>query len=389
MRVESTWQPRVRCLRCRRPEATCYCALVPRLETTTRVVILQHTRERDMPIGTARMASLALPNAELHVGVRWGEHPGLARALSDPARPPILLYPGPGAKDILTEPPVGPVTLVVVDGTWSQAKTIVRDNPILHALPRYAFSAPEPSRYRIRREPRPEYCSTIEALMHVLGVLEHDTPRFRALLVPFETMIDNQLAAETTATNRGPRKQRPKPVRSRMPRELTQRWDDLVCIVGEANAWPYVAGTSHPPDELIHWLAIRPADGSVFDAVIRPRAALSPSTPFHSELTEAELAAGRTVEDMLAAFAAWSRPTDIACAWGGYGPALFAAAGGVLSTQLDLRHAAQRIENRRIGSLEHYAGDVAAIAAGRGGVRLAMLANIVRGWRARLVSPPV
>src|SRR5690606_19385964 len=125
---------------------------------------LQHPRERDMPIGTARMASLCLPAAELHVGIRWDERSPLAAELRDPARPAILLYPGPGARDILAEPPAGPVTLVVVDGTWSQAKTLVRDNPILHALPRYAFATPEPSHYRIRREPRAEYCSTIEAL---------------------------------------------------------------------------------------------------------------------------------------------------------------------------------------------------------------------------------
>jgi len=66
-------------------------------------------------------------------------------------------------------PPPGPVTLVVVDGTWSQARNVVRDNPVLQALPRYAFATPEPSSTGIRREPRAENVSTIEALMHVLG----------------------------------------------------------------------------------------------------------------------------------------------------------------------------------------------------------------------------
>src|SRR5205814_8097054 len=107
------------CTRCRRPTSVCYCRALPRIETTTRVVILQHPRERDMPIGTARMASLCLPSAELHIGVRWVSD-ALARSLGDPARPPILLYPGPGARDILPEPPSGPVTPVAVHRTWSQ-----------------------------------------------------------------------------------------------------------------------------------------------------------------------------------------------------------------------------------------------------------------------------
>src|SRR3954470_3648823 len=116
--MEAIAQPRPVCARCRRPTSVCYCAALPRIETATRVVILQHPRERDMPIGTARMASLCLPQATLHVGVRWGAHPALAAALPDRDRPPILLYPGPGARDILREPPGGPVTLIVVDGTW-------------------------------------------------------------------------------------------------------------------------------------------------------------------------------------------------------------------------------------------------------------------------------
>ncbi|MGN6108890.1 MAG: DTW domain-containing protein, partial [Kofleriaceae bacterium] len=74
------------CPRCRRPERVCYCAAVHPLTTTTRVVILQHPRERDVPIGTARMASLCLPHASLHVGIRWDGHPALAAALADPAR---------------------------------------------------------------------------------------------------------------------------------------------------------------------------------------------------------------------------------------------------------------------------------------------------------------
>ena len=350
----------------------CYCPLLPRLETTTRVVILQHRRERDMPIGTARMASLCLPQAELHVGVDWTDSAPLARALGDRRRPPVLLYPGPNARDILREPPVGPVTLVVVDGTWAQARTVVRDNPILSSLPRYAFVAPEPSRYRIRREPRAEYCSTIEALMHVLGVLEGDPARFRALLVPFEASAPAQRARQV----------RSRPKRPSLPEAIASRWQDLLCVVGEANAWPYRAGTPTPPAELVHWLAYRPSDGSLFDAIAAPRGELSPSTTFHSGLTSAQLAAGMTIEELVDRFAAFVRPTDVVCAWGHGAATLLDAHRGVLpAARLDLRLVAQRSTRRKVGDLETYAGEVAPLAPGRGGRRIAMLAALVRGWR--------
>src|SRR5262249_54222242 len=127
--------PREICSTCWRPASVCYCRFITQLTTKTRVVILQHPRERDVPINTARIAALCLPNAELHVGVAWpdGSH------WNDPDRPAALLYPGEGAIDVETSPPKGPITLVVVDGTWWQAKKLVRVNPALAALPRYAF----------------------------------------------------------------------------------------------------------------------------------------------------------------------------------------------------------------------------------------------------------
>jgi DTW domain-containing protein YfiP len=380
--------PRTTCARCRRPTSVCYCAALPELETTTRIVILQHPRERDMPIGTARMASLCLPNAQLHVGARWDSHAALATALADPARPPILLYPGPGARDILTDPPAGPVTLVVVDGTWSQAKTVVRDNPILHALPRYAFATPEPSHYRIRKEPRAEYVSTIEALMHVLGALEGSPDRFRALLDPLNAMVDAQLAAQA----RSPRRYSARvPKALRPPKRALPdvAFEDLVVVVGEANAWPYDSGQSSQRDELVHWLARRVSSGETFSMIARPERPISPTTSFHTKLSEDALLAGAPRAEVFAAFEAWSRPSDILLSWGHYGPSLVADAGGFLpASRVDMRAAAQQYESKKLGTLDEYAASLgfapdASNAPGRGGERLAMLAHIVRAWNAR------
>jgi DTW domain-containing protein YfiP len=416
------------CARCRRPRTVCYCAALPRLETRTRVVILQHPRERDMPIGTARMASLCLPGAELHVGVDWETHPALGRALIDPARPPILLYPGPGARDILREPPAGPVTLVVVDGTWSQARTVVRDNPVLRALPRYAFVTPEPSQYRIRKEPDAAFVSTIEALMHVLGALEGDAARFRALLEPLNAMVDAQLAYQhREGRNRWRKPRAGGPPPPRLPAELMERWDDLVCVVAEANAWPYSDGRGLP-DELVHVVAERVATGERFDRVVAPAGELSPSTCFHVGLDEPTLRGGGALADVVAALAGpggFVRDPDVLCAWGHYGLELLRDAGAAVRLSaagrvLDMRAAAQRLENRKLGSLEAYAAGLAPGAAagsgsgpgsgsgsgsgpgsgsgsgsgsgaaelGRGRRRLAMLARIARAWRELAQSHP-
>ncbi len=397
---------RTMCNRCRRPETVCYCAALPRLETTTRIVILQHPRERDMPIGTARMTMLSVANASLRVGMTWTRDE-LGDVLDDPARPAILLAPGPDARDILRDPPAGPVTLIVVDGTWAQARSLLNRNPLLQTLPRYAFTAPEPSRYRIRREPKPEYVSTIEAVMHVLGALEGDPEIARALLDPLDAMVDAQLHCQAIAPRRSsyrrPRGPKP-PAPSRVPRAIASRFGDVVCVVGEANAWAYTRGKPRldgtaPPfggaagrvrapavGELVHWVAHRPSTGETFERVMAPAGELSPNTPFHIELDEARLRAGSARADMVSEFSRFLRPRDVVCAWGHYPHALFIANGGApFAEPLDLRAAAQRIANRKIGTLEAFAATLAAtppapIALGRAGRRLAMLVEIVRDW---------
>ena len=346
-------------------------------------MILQHPRERDMPIGTARMAKLCLPQSELHVGIRWGESAAFAKAISDPTRPAILLSPGPTAKDILREPPEGPVTLVVVDGTWSQAKVVVRDNPALQALPRYAFSTPEPSQYRIRKEPRAEYVSTIEALMHVLGVLEGDPARFRALLDPLNAMVDAQLAAQQASPRRSTPRQPKPPSKRRLPDAFVHRYEDVVCVVGEANAWPYEAGVRQGPDELVHFVAHRLATGESFEAIARPEHGVSTSTPFHLGLPAKTFEAGMSRAELVSRYAAFSRPTDIACGWGTYGMSLLADA--LPADRIDMREAAQRLLHKKFGTLEGLVATLGPLPIsdkpGRANARLASLVALARAWK--------
>ena len=69
------------CARCRRPESVCYCAHLVSLPTRTRVLLLQHPRERDVPIGTARLAHLCLPGSQLRVGVDFDDDAQVRAAL--------------------------------------------------------------------------------------------------------------------------------------------------------------------------------------------------------------------------------------------------------------------------------------------------------------------
>ena len=88
------------CLRCRRPASHCWCAQLPCLVTRTRVVIVQHPRERTVAIGTARMAHLALEGSLLIEGLRLDDHPALTPLLAADAHAAVL-YPD-GARPLET-----------------------------------------------------------------------------------------------------------------------------------------------------------------------------------------------------------------------------------------------------------------------------------------------
>lgn len=187
------------CLRCLRPLDFCLCLPGGPLAARTRVVILQHPREARLAICSAHMTRLALANAELHRGVRFGEHRRVRELAAQPGT--ALLFPGAGARTAGAAGPP-PETLLVLDATWLQAERMLRDNRFLAELPRLAVRPDLPSGYGdLRREPGPEHLPTIEAVALALGALEGAPARFEPMRARFRELVDRQLRCA-----RGPRR---------------------------------------------------------------------------------------------------------------------------------------------------------------------------------------
>jgi DTW domain-containing protein YfiP len=168
------------------------CALIPRLGSRTRVLILQHPSEVNHALNTARLAALGLENASLRVGEVFED---LTELLNVPGYRTRLLFPGEGATSLgaLDDDPL-PMLLVVPDGTWRKARKLLHLNPLLAALPRVMLEEAPISRYRLRKAPGPNALSTLEAIVHALQTLEPGTS-FEALLRPFDALIEGQIAA--------------------------------------------------------------------------------------------------------------------------------------------------------------------------------------------------
>jgi DTW domain-containing protein YfiP len=363
------------------------------------VLILQHPRERHVPINTARLARLSLPDAILRRAVDFESDPVVTAALSgeDGGPPPYLLYPGPRAIDLAEARPPGPITLVVLDGTWWQAGKLLRRNPRLGTLPQIRIAPAAPSRYRIRREPHDHCVATIEAIAFALRALEGedvDDRAVAALLAPFDAMVEHQLGFRErvqdarhlrAARARGPRPER----RPHIPglEALRAAGPRLVVVHGEANAWP-VRVPGHPPPEIVQWLAWRPATGETFEALVRPRGPLAPSAPLQLGLDAAALSAGEGWASFRARWQAFARADDVLCSWGHFPTGTLEREDVVLpEARLDARVAASALVGARVGTAEACARRLeemarlepagAPPAPGRGGARMESLRRIV------------
>jgi hypothetical protein len=172
------------------------------------VLVLQHPQERREPRATAAAAVAALQRARLAAGLSW---PNLARALGRQAdaRRWGVLYLGSIRPDTLApdreiivlgregEPLADPRPvlrslegIVLLDGTWSQAKTLWWRNPWLLKLHRLVLNPRNPALLnQVRREPRREALSTIEAAALVLRNLEAKPDAPQALLAALGQVI--------------------------------------------------------------------------------------------------------------------------------------------------------------------------------------------------------
>jgi len=204
------------CARCGKPAALCVCDAATPLDNRIRLLILQHPQEQDRELGTARLTLLHLKHALLKIGLSW---PSLAKALGrevDPKRWAVLYLGSAGAATLPREREIvlldtkgapieeqdralaGIEGVIVLDGSWSQAKTLWWRNPWVLKCRRLALNPKQPSRYgKLRREPRREGLATLEAAALALARLGRQPEIETALTASFVRLLAAYRAANT------------------------------------------------------------------------------------------------------------------------------------------------------------------------------------------------
>jgi DTW domain-containing protein YfiP len=206
------------CETCHRPAAACVCDRIVTYPTKRRVLILQHMQERDALLGSAQIVQASLPKAKIVVGLSWRN---LAHALDEEGVDPqrwAVVFPdkeSPGNR-VTTRAgePVNPKSLegiIVLDGTWSKAKTLWWRNAWLNKLNRLSLQPKAPSIYgKLRAEPKRELVSTLESVTAAL-TLCGESPEIEAGLARvFRTLVQRVRDAKLIPA-RAPRPPQRKP----------------------------------------------------------------------------------------------------------------------------------------------------------------------------------
>jgi DTW domain-containing protein YfiP len=218
-------EPIPECPHCQKLMPLCICDSVMPLRTRTELLILQHPQEQDRALGTARLTAQHFANATVKVGLSW---PSLSKALGHPvenaARWGVLYLGSARADDLEAEGDIVALTrkgevaenqrailnkiegVVLLDGTWSQAKALWWRNPWMLKCQRVILNPARPSRYgRLRREPRRDGLSTIEAAAMILAGLEKRPDIAETLNASFERMLTRYREVQADMPELAPR----------------------------------------------------------------------------------------------------------------------------------------------------------------------------------------
>jgi DTW domain-containing protein YfiP len=195
------------------------CDRIVSYPTDRRILVLQHPQEQDALLGSAQILLASLPKAKLVVGLSWRS---LAHALGEEdvdVRRWAVLFPAResaggevAARGGAILEPAALQGIVVLDGTWSKAKTLWWRNPWFTKMNRMTLKPSKPSIYgKLRAEPRREYVSTLESVAAALTLCGEDPEIEAGLSRVFRTLVQRVRDAHIPAeARRLPRRTRPR-----------------------------------------------------------------------------------------------------------------------------------------------------------------------------------
>jgi DTW domain-containing protein YfiP len=163
---------------------------------------LQHPQEAKHIKSSGRLLQLCLQTSRIAIAEQFDETE-LENWLSADNKQAYLLYPEEQSNDetrakdalpVLSSTIREKIRLVLIDASWRQSRKMLRDNPVLQALPRYSLRDVPTSRYVIRQAHQVDQLSSLEACCYALMDLEKNDQEYQGLLDAFDAFNQMQIA---------------------------------------------------------------------------------------------------------------------------------------------------------------------------------------------------
>lgn len=179
------------CSNCLKASSACICATIKSIDNVHCLHILQDPSEEKKALGTARILKLSLTNVQLTIGDTFNEN-------DFDLNNSYLLFPSEDAipaNQLIERVDFNKNSqFILLDGSWKKVYKLLMSNPFLQALPKVTINVDTKSNYRLRKSPREDGFSTVEAGYYLLSQLESSADKFMPLLKSFEYMIDYQIS---------------------------------------------------------------------------------------------------------------------------------------------------------------------------------------------------
>ncbi|XP_001512672.1 tRNA-uridine aminocarboxypropyltransferase 2 [Ornithorhynchus anatinus] len=191
---------RPECNRCRRPQKVCLCPFLPvhPLNVSTYLYIIQHPAEENRVLRTVPLLAACLPKdkCQVKIGRRFNEDrdPELSAICRNSST--LILYPGEEAanlEELAPNLPNCPSNIIIIDGTWSQAKDIFYKNSLFRLPKQVQLKTSISSQYVIRTQPTNRCLSTLECAAIALSIVEKNDDIQEILLRPLQALCSFQL----------------------------------------------------------------------------------------------------------------------------------------------------------------------------------------------------
>ncbi|CAM2741846.1 tRNA-uridine aminocarboxypropyltransferase [Pseudoalteromonas distincta] len=195
---------RTLCNHCNFALNTCICSAITNINNKVTIIILQHPSEEKIAKNTAKLLNLCLTDCQIIKGENNDDF-SILKTL--PVSSTVLLYPNENAinlDDNAEQASINNIThlaeqasinnithLIVVDGTWKKAYKILQLTPLLNQFKTVSFKQLPKNRYAIRKAPRADSLSTLEAVAHSLLLIEQLDP------APLYNVLDELIQKQT------------------------------------------------------------------------------------------------------------------------------------------------------------------------------------------------